>query len=199
MADFTVRIDISHDALISAGAGRSSCAIFTLDQSHKVCFIYEVQEVHILRLAVAVNEDIEGVAALGIGAGTQTAIAANALAASGIALGAAGAGVAAVAGVDAMYKAKNAYADPPMASRGQYSGNLGMFANQQVHFIVAIRHTIRPENELDLIGYPSGKSGKIGDFSGFLKSSAVYLADGFIGSVQERNEILEMIAKGIYV
>ncbi len=133
--------------------------------------------------------------------GTAHAVAGGtALAAGAAGIGAAGlAGAGAVAGVDAMYKAKNAYADPPMASRGQYSGNLGMFANQQVHFIVAIRHTIRPENELDLIGYPSGKSGKIGDFSGFLKSSAVYLADGFIGSVQERNEILEMIAKGIYI
>ena len=140
-----------------------------------------------------------GIAALGIGAGTQTAVAANALAASGIAIGAAGAGIGAVAGVDAMYKAKNAYADPPMASRGQYSGNLGMFANQKVHFIVAIRHNYRPENELDIMGYPSGRGGKIGSFSGFLKSSCVYLADGFIGSVQERNEILEMIAKGIYI
>lgn len=141
----------------------------------------------------------EGVAALGIGAGTQTAVAANALAASGIAIGAAGAGVAAVAGIDMMYKAKNAYADPPMASRGQYSGNLGMFANQKVHFIVAIRHNYRPENELNIMGYPSGRGGKISSFSGFLKSSCVYLADGFIGSVQERNEILEMIAKGIYI
>lgn len=129
------------------------------------------------------------------------------IAAGGAAIGAAGAGsiglaaggIAAVAGVDMMYKAKNAYADPPMASRGQYSGNLGMFANQKVHFIVAIRHNYRPENELNIIGYPSGRSGLIGSFSGFLKSSCVYLADGFIGSVQERNEILEMIAKGIYV
>lgn len=132
--------------------------------------------------------------------GAHVAAAGTALGAAGVGLAGIGlAGAGAVAGVDAMYKAKNAYADPPMASRGQYSGNLGMFANQQVHFIVAIRHTIRPENELDLIGYPSGKSGKIGDFSGFLKSSAVYLADGFIGSAQERNEILEMIAKGIYI
>lgn len=115
------------------------------------------------------------------------------------ALGVAGAGVAAVAGVDMMYKAKNAYADPPMATRGQYSGNLGMFGNQKVHFIVAIRHNYRPENELDVIGFPSGRGGKIGSFSGFLQSSCVYLADGFIGSVQERNEILEMIAKGIYI
>ena len=66
MADFTVRIDISHDALICAGAGRSICAVLALDQSHKVCFIYEVQEVHILRLAVAVDDDIEGIAALGL-------------------------------------------------------------------------------------------------------------------------------------
>lgn len=141
----------------------------------------------------------EGIAALGIGAGTQTVAASTALAAGGVALGAAGAGVAAVAGVDMMYKAKNAYADPPMATRGQYSGNLGMFGNQKVHFIVAIRHNYRPENELDIMGYPSGRGGKIGSFSGFLKSSCVYLADGFIGSVQERNEILEMIAKGIYI
>lgn len=124
----------------------------------------------------------------------------TALSAGAAGIGAAGlAGAGAVAGVDAMYKAKNAYADPPMSSRGQYSGNLGMFANQKVHFIVAIRHNYRPENELDIMGYPSGRGGKIGSFSGFLKSSCVYLADGFIGSVQERNEILEIIAKGIYI
>lgn len=124
----------------------------------------------------------------------------TALVAGAAGIGAAGlAGAGAIAGVDAMYKAKNAYADPPMSTRGQYSGNLGMFGNQKVHFIVAIRHNYRPENELNLIGYPSGRGGRIGSFSGFLKSSCVYLADGFIGSVQERNEILEMIAKGIYI
>lgn len=145
----------------------------------------------------AFGANIGGGAMIG---GAHVAAAGTALGAAGVGLAGVGlAGVGAVAGVDAMYKAKNAYADPPMASRGQYSGNLGMFANQQVHFIVAIRHTIRPENELNLIGYPSGKSGKIGEFSGYLKSSCVYLADGFIGSAQERNEILEMIAKGIYV
>lgn len=141
----------------------------------------------------------ESVAALGIGAGTGTVIASNALAVAGIGAGAAGAGIAAVAGVDMMYKAKNAYADPPMSTRGQYSGNLGMFSNQKVHFIVAMRHNHRPENELDVYGYPSGRGGLIGSFSGFLKSSCVQLADGFVGSVQERNEILQMIAKGIYI
>lgn len=141
----------------------------------------------------------ESIAALGIGAGTQTVAASTALAGAGLAVGAAGAGVAAVAGVDMMYKAKNAYADPPMSTRGQYSGNLGMFSNQKVHFIVAMRHNHRPENELDVYGYPSGRGGLIGSFSGFLKSSCVQLADGFVGSVQERNEILQMIAKGIYI
>lgn len=116
-----------------------------------------------------------------------------------IGLGGAAAGAGAVAGVDMMYKAKNAYADPPMSTRGQYGGNLGMFSNQKVHFIVAMRHTHRPENELDLYGYPSGRGGLIGTFSGFLKSTCVQLADGFVGSVQERNEILQMIAKGIYI
>lgn len=145
----------------------------------------------------AFGANIGGGAMIG---GAHLAAGGAALGAAGAgAIGLAGAGVAAVAGVDMMYKAKNAYADPPMASRGQYSGNLGMFANQKVHFIVAIRHNYRPENEIDMIGYPSGRSGVIGSFSGFLKSSCVYLADGFIGSVQERNEILEMIAKGIYI
>lgn len=145
----------------------------------------------------AFGANIGGGAMIG---GAHLAAGGAALGAAGAgAIGLAGAGVAAVAGVDMMYKAKNAYADPPMASRGQYSGNLGMFGNQKVHFIVAIRHNYRPENELDIIGFPSGRSGKIGSFSGFLKSSCVYLADGFIGSVQERNEILEMIAKGIYI
>ena len=133
--------------------------------------------------------------------GSAHAVAAGtAVAAGGAGLLAGGAAFAgAVAGVDMMYKAKNAYADPPMSTRGQYSGNLGMFSNQKVHFIVAMRHNHRPENELNVYGYPSGRGGLIGSFSGFLKSSCVQLADGFVGSVQERNEILQMIAKGIYI
>lgn len=147
----------------------------------------------------AVFEGGESIAALGIGAGTQTAMASGALALGAGAVGVAGAGIGAVAGVDMMYKAKNAYADPPMSTRGQYSGNLAMFSNQKVHFIVAMRHSYRPENEGDIYGYPSGRGGLIGSFSGFLRSSCVQLADGFVGSVQERNEILQMIAKGIYI
>lgn len=160
-------------------------------------------------LAASIGGELAGASLPALGAnvgggamfGAAHAVAGGtALAAGAAGIGAVGlAGAGAIAGVDAMYKAKNAYADPPMSSRGQYSGNLGMFANQKVHFIVAIRHNYRPENELDIIGYPSGRSGRIGSFSGFLKSSCVYLADGFIGSVQERNEILEMIAKGIYI
>ena len=117
---------------------------------------------------------------------------------AGLGGAAVGAGIA-LAGTYAAWKIKNAYDNPPMTTRGTYSSGLGFFANQKIHFIVAIRNTIRPENELELIGYPSGRSGKIGDFTGYLKCSTVYLADGFIGSSQERNEILQMLAKGIYI
>ena len=147
----------------------------------------------------AVFEGGESIAALGIGAGTQSTMASGALDLGAGAVGVGGAAIGAVAGVDMMYKAKNAYADPPMSTRGQYSGNLAMFSNQKVHFIVAMRHSYRPENEGDIYGYPSGRGGLIGSFSGFLRSSCVQLADGFVGSVQERNEILQMIAKGIYI
>lgn len=145
----------------------------------------------------AFGANVGGGAMFGSAHAVAGATALTAGAAGLLGVGAAGAG--AVAGVDMMYKAKNAYADPPMSTRGQYSGNLGMFSNQKVHFIVAIRHNHRPENEADIYGYPSGRGGLIGSFSGFLKSSCVQLADGFIGSVQERNEILQMIAKGIYI
>lgn len=136
----------------------------------------------------------------GLSAGTGTAALGTAVGlGGGLALGGAGALAGAAVGTFAAYNIKNAYADPPMQSRGSHGGNLGMFGVQQVHFIVAIRHHERPENELDLIGYPSGRSGLIGNFSGFLKSSCVYLADGFIGSKQERDEILQMLSKGIYI
>ena len=160
-------------------------------------------------IAASIGGELSGAALPAFGAnvgggamfGAGHAVAgATALTAGGAGLLAGGAAVAgAVAGVDMMYKAKNAYADPPMSTRGQYSGNLGMFSNQKVHFIVAMRHNYRPDNELDVYGYPSGRGGLIGSFSGFLRSSCVQLADGFVGSVQERNEILQMIAKGIYI
>ena len=68
-----------------------------------------------------------------------------------------------------------------------------------IHFFTYPHYNYRPDNELDVYGYPSGRGGLIGSFSGFLRSSCVQLADGFVGSVQERNEILQMIAKGIYI
>lgn len=147
-----------------------------------------------------------GQGAVAAAAGTDVGMAAvttgGAAGAGFVGAAAVGAGAAiggAAVGMYASYKIEQAAIDPPMSSRGGYNGNLGYFANQKIHFIFAMKRTIRPENELDLIGYPSGRSGKIGEFSGFLKSTCVYLADGFIGSRQERDEILEMIGKGIYL
>lgn len=124
----------------------------------------------------------------------------SALAAGGATLGAVGvAGAAGASGVYTAYQVKNAVDNPPQMHRGSLAGNLGYYLNSKPTFLFFTKRSIRPENELETIGYPSGHGGAVGSFSGFLSCSAFKLADGFNGTDEERAEIMEIMRGGIYL
>lgn len=117
--------------------------------------------------------------------------------AAGVAVGVAG-GVAA-SGVYTAYQVKNAVDNPPQMHRGSLAGNLAYYLNSKPTFLFFTKRSIRPENELETIGYPSGHGGTVGSFSGFLSCSAFKLADGFTGTDEERAEIMDIMRGGIYL
>lgn len=122
------------------------------------------------------------------------------LAAGGAALGAVGvAGAAGASGVFTAYQIKQAVDNPPQMHRGSLAGNLAYSLNTRPTFLFFTKRTIRPENELSLIGYPSGHGGVVGSFSGFLQCSAFKLANGFTGTERERQDILSIMRSGIYI
>lgn len=72
------------------------------------------------------------------------------------------------------------------------------FAMPQYAYFYTIRNeTIFPDNEKELIGYPSISGGKVKDFSGFLKCSKVSLISNC--TVAEKKEIYELLQNGIYI
>lgn len=107
-------------------------------------------------------------------------------------------GGAAASGIYTGYQIKNAVDNPPQMHRGNLAGNLGYNLNTKPTFLLFTKRTVRPENELAVVGYPSSHGGKIGQFSGFLSCSAVKLAD-FDGTEAERAEIMEILRGGIYL
>ena len=121
------------------------------------------------------------------------------IAAGGAALGAvAVAGGVSASGVYTAYEIKNAVDNPPQMHRGSLAGNLGYYLNSKPTFLFFTKKTIRPENELSIIGYPSGHGGTVGSFSGYLKCSAINIVN-FSGTAQELADIQSSLAKGIYI
>lgn len=131
--------------------------------------------------------------------GIEAAGAGGAAGALGVAGAAVGAGVAGAQGVYKGYELLQAAETPPMSTKGGLSGGISYFGVQKPHFIIAQKEVVRPLNERQVIGYPSGQGGKVGSFSGYLKCSAFNLADGFTGTQSELNEIYEIMSKGIYL
>lgn len=135
-------------------------------------------------------------AVTGAAKGAKIGGAAGAAGVAGIA--AAGVGVAA-SGIYQGYQIQQAVDNPPIMSRGNLSGNLSYYTVDKITFMIAKKRTIRAENELESIGYPSGHGATVGSFSGFLSCSAFKMADGFTGTEAERNEIIEILKGGIYI
>ena len=131
--------------------------------------------------------------------GIEAAGAGGAAGALGMAGAAASAGVVGVQGVYKGYELLQAAETPPMSTKGGLSGGISYFGVQKPHFILAQKEVVRPLNERQIIGYPSGQGGKVGTFSGYLKCSAFNLAEGFTGTQQELNEIYEIMGRGIYL
>lgn len=98
-----------------------------------------------------------------------------------------------------LYGLSQAVREQPMATRGGFAGCLGFFGNQKIHIITAQAKTVKPQNELTAIGYPSGVGGTVGMFSGFLKCSVFRMASGFTGTLDELNEIISIMGSGIYL
>lgn len=129
----------------------------------------------------------------------QGAEAAGAGAGMGVAGAVIGAGGLASSGVYKGYQLLQASENPPMSTHGALSGGISYFGVQKPHFIIAQKEVVRPLNERQIIGYPSGQGGKVGTFSGYLKCSAFNLAEGFTGTQQELTEIYEIMGRGIYL
>lgn len=108
------------------------------------------------------------------------------------------AGGVAASGVYTAYQLKNAVDNPPQMHRGSLVGNLAYNLNTKPTFLFYSKRTIRPENELAVIGYPSGHGGTIGTFNGFLSCGAVKLAN-FNGTKAEETELFEILKGGIYI
>ena len=141
---------------------------------------------------------IEGITNMVGGVGKATG-AGGLLGAAGVGagIGIAGAGIAA-SGIYTGYQIKNAVDNPPQMHRGSLAGNLAYNLNTKPTFLFFTKRTIRPENELAVVGYPSGHGAQIGAFAGFLSCSAVKLAN-FNGTETEQNEILNILKGGIYI
>jgi hypothetical protein len=127
------------------------------------------------------------------------AASAGSVAVAGAAVGGAlGAGAAGAAGIYTAYQIKNAVDNPPQMHRGSLIGNLAYNLNTKPTFLFYSKRTIRPENELAVVGYPSGHGGTIGTFNGFLSCGAVKLAN-FNGTKTEESELFEILKGGIYI
>lgn len=128
-----------------------------------------------------------------------SASSAGVLATGGAALAAVGVGGGvAASGIYTGYEIKNAVDNPPQMHRGNLAGNLAYNLNTKPTFLFCTKRTIRPENELDIIGYPSGQGGKVSLFSGYLKCSTFKL-NNFSGTQQELNDLLGIMSQGIYI
>lgn len=138
------------------------------------------------------------VSQIGGAMGAGGAAGAAMLASGGTLMAMGAAGGAAASGIYTGYQIKNAVDNPPQMHRGNLAGNLAYNLNTKPTFLFYTKRTIRPENELDVIGYPSGHGGQISQFSGFLSASAVKLSS-FNGTESEQNELLSILQGGIYL
>ena len=89
--------------------------------------------------------------------------------------------------------------DNPISTRGSYGGILGLFGVQSPYFIFGWLRTVEPNNELSVVGKPSGTGQTVGAFGGFLQTSAFQLAAGFTGTDKEAEEIYNIVSNGIYL
>lgn len=83
-------------------------------------------------------------------------------------------------------------------TKGGSSSMINEYLPQSVCFIFEIQEDCAPENYGEMFGYPSMKSGKIYNFSGFLKCQSVKLSCS-IATEKERERLKQMLLSGIYI
>ena len=106
---------------------------------------------------------------------------------------------AGASGILGAYNVMQAVDNPPMTTRGGSSGCLGFFGCTQIHLHFYQKKTVKPVHALMLCGAPSNVSGTVSSFAGFLKCSTFKMSDGFTGTNDELNEIMQLMSNGIYV
>lgn len=119
-------------------------------------------------------------------------------------LGAAAGGMAGVGIAGAAIGAKTVYGlsqnniNNFNKTKGGSSSMLNEYLPQSVCFIFEIQEDCAPDNYGEMFGYPSMKSGKIYNFSGFLKCQSVKL-NCSIATENERERLKQMLLSGIYI
>lgn len=83
-------------------------------------------------------------------------------------------------------------------TKGGSSSMINEYLPQSVCFIFEIQEDCAPENYGEMFGYPSMKSGKIFNFSGFLKCQSVKLKCP-MATESERERLKQMLLSGIYI
>ena len=81
---------------------------------------------------------------------------------------------------------------------GGSTSMLNEFLPQYAYFIFEIQQTLDSENVQSLIGFPSNKSGSVGEFSGYLEVETVNLKCG-IATDNEKRHIENMLRTGVII
>lgn len=81
---------------------------------------------------------------------------------------------------------------------GGSTSMLNEFLPQYAYFIFEIQQTLDSENVQSLIGFPSNKSGNVGEFSGYLEVETVNLKCG-IATDNEKRHIENMLRTGVII
>lgn len=198
---------ISFKYSIDAVTGACSCHVYAdgieLDTFDGVCASQRPitaidQTTYLSNVIGSVNSALtSGVSAISSGAqAIGGAVTGNALSVVSGAAGMVGAGASGVMGA---YNVLQAVDNPPMTTRGGSSGCLGFFGCTQIHLHFYQKKSVKPVHALMLCGAPSNVSGTVSTFAGFLKCSTFKMSDGFTGTNDELNEIMQLMKNGIYV
>ena len=198
---------ISFKYSIDAVTGACSCHVYAdgieLDTFDGVCSSQRPitaidQTTYLSNVIGSVNSALtSGINAVGSGAQSISgAMSGDVGAVVGGSLGMLGAGASGILGA---YNVMQAVDNPPMTTRGGSSGCLGFFGCTQIHLHFFQKKTVKPVHALMLCGAPSNVSGTVSSFAGFLKCSTFKMSDGFTGTNDELNEIMQLMKNGIYV
>ena len=192
---------------IDAVTGACACHIYAdgieMDTFEGVCSSQRCisaidQTTYLSNVIGSVNSALtSGVNAVGSGAqAIGGAVSGNVGSVVGGSLGLLGGGASGVLGA---YNVMQAVDNPPMTTRGGSSGCLGFFGCTQIHLHFYQKKTVKPVHALMLCGAPSNVSGTVSSFAGYLKCSTFKMSDGFTGTNDELNEIMQLMRNGIYV